>query len=83
MTVASNWNKKDKVIESRAQYQADNHDHAASQGISSISDQHFCSQVLFVPVPYDVDGAKSLYFGKLNNALTNNAGSTVLDNSIT
>jgi hypothetical protein len=43
----------------------------------------FCFQVAFVPVPYDIDGADSLYFRELNNALANDAGRTVLDNSIT
>jgi len=44
---------------------------------------NFEKEICIVPVPNNVDGVDSMYFGELNNTLANNAGSSILDNGIT
>jgi len=44
---------------------------------------NFEKEICIVPVPYNVDGVDSMYFGELNNTLANNAGSAILDDGIT
>uniref|UniRef100_A0A0E0RCH9 Serine-threonine/tyrosine-protein kinase catalytic domain-containing protein n=1 Tax=Oryza rufipogon TaxID=4529 RepID=A0A0E0RCH9_ORYRU len=41
------------------------------------------SEAAYIPVPYDVDGVKTMQFGELNDALADNAGSAILDKSVT